>query len=50
MCEDDKKILEENGYSVDCESPFEISNENGDQATGECAWIVLQYLKMDEDE
>ena len=27
MCENDKLLLEKNGWIIECESPFEIRNE-----------------------
>ena len=51
MNEADIELLEDYGWSVDCESPFELSNENGDRATGEAADIVLEYFReLDEME
>jgi hypothetical protein len=47
MNEQDRQILEENGWEIDCESPFEISyKEDGDsQASGYAAEIILMWLK-----
>lgn len=46
MKESDIKILEENGWEVICESPFEIEEINGGgTATGEGAELVLYYFK-----
>lgn len=46
MNEEDIKLLEENGWIVVCESPFEIENESGDaMASGEAAELILQHLK-----
>ena len=45
---DDIKLLEANGWEVECESPFEISNEHCDaSATGLAAQIVLDALKYE---
>jgi len=46
----DQDILERNGWSVDCESPFEISHEDGSTATGQAAYIVIGYLKQNKSE
>lgn len=46
MNKNDIKVLEENGWSVDCESPFDISNdETGDQASGMAAQIILDSFR-----
>lgn len=42
-----KKVLEKNGWSLDCESPLEISKE-GSFASGEAAEIVIDTLKKEE--
>ena len=41
----DIKLLENNGWTVECESPFEIRTEEGSFARGEAASIVLSNLK-----
>jgi hypothetical protein len=44
-------VLNKNGWQIDCQSPLEISHENGDVATGQAAWIVHSYLcQQYEDE
>ena len=45
MKEDDRKLLEEDGWQIDCESPFELSREDGSRATGLAAEYVLRFLK-----
>jgi hypothetical protein len=40
-----EEILESNGWQIDCESPFEISHEDGSFATLNAANIVLQSFK-----
>lgn len=46
MNEEDKLLLEENGWTVECESPFEIRNdETSDSASGVAAQIVLDSLR-----
>jgi hypothetical protein len=48
MNENDKFILEKNGWTIECESPFEIrNNETGDFASGVAAIIVLDNLSED---
>lgn len=42
---EDKKLLEKDGWTVDCESPFEISDADGNRATGRAAMYVVEYLK-----
>ncbi len=48
MNSEDKKLLEENGWQVFCESPFEIWKEES-CATNEAAEIVLVWLKEGGD-
>jgi hypothetical protein len=50
MNTEDIKLLEENGWDVDCESPFEISDEDGNFARGLAAKIVLEDLKSERDD
>jgi hypothetical protein len=46
MYENDKLLLEKNGWIIECESPFEIRNEEtGDFASGFAAKAVLDSLK-----
>ena len=48
--ENDIELLEENGWVVECESPFEIRYEDGGAfATGLAAQIVLDDLKHERD-
>jgi len=47
--EDDIKLLEDNGWVVECESPFEIRTKDGSFASGEAAQIVLHDLKHERD-
>lgn len=50
--ETDIKLLDKEGWSVDCESPFEISYEEGGEtsrANGYAAELILQMLKEEED-
>ena len=48
--ENDIKLLEENDWIVECESPFEIRySDGGAFATGLAAQIVLDDLKHERD-
>ena len=50
MNEEDIKLLEENGWDVECWSPFEIRFKDGGAfATGLAAQIVLDDLKTERD-
>lgn len=50
MNKDDEKLLEDNGWIVECESPFEISySDGGASASGLAATIVLDDLKHERD-
>lgn len=46
MNDEDKKLLEEAGFTVYCESPFEIGQEGTRAfASGVCADLVVSYLR-----
>lgn len=45
----DEVLLESYGWTVACESPFELSHEDGSFATGQAASIVLQYVRDMEE-
>lgn len=45
---EDIKLLEDNGWVMECYSPFELRHEDGSFATGKAADLVLESLK-DED-
>ena len=48
MKQEDIDILEEDGWTIDCESPFEISREDDNSfARGAAAYYVLDFLHMD---
>ena len=50
MNPEDEKLLEENGWFVECESPFEIRYKDGGAfASGLAAQIVLDDLKHERD-
>ena len=42
----DEAILEYYGWSVDCESPYEISNIDGSSATGQAVSCVLNSIRQ----
>lgn len=42
--DDDIKLLEKHGWIVECQSPFEIRNEDGSFAAGEAAQAVIDCL------
>ena len=43
----DEKLLESNGWTVECQSPFEIRHEDGSFATGQAADIVLSSIRSE---
>ena len=48
--DEDEKLLEDNGWVVECQSPFEIRYEDGGAfASGLAADIVLDDLKHERD-
>jgi hypothetical protein len=38
------ELLAKYGWTIECESPFEIRNEDGSFASGQAAIIVVTYL------
>jgi hypothetical protein len=48
MNEADIDLLDQYGWVVECESPFELRHEDGSRATGQAAQIVLEYVKREE--
>lgn len=44
--EEDIKLLEKLGWTVECESPFEIRHEDGSFATGQAAHVVLMVAQQ----
>lgn len=50
MTKGDRKILADNGWIIECESPFEIRHKDGSIATGQAAYIVLASLYGDLQE
>ena len=50
MTDEQKKLLAENGWTVECESPLEIRHEDGSFATSNAAEMVfLWLLECDEE-
>ena len=50
MDNEDIKLLEDNGWIIECHAPFEIRTKDGSFASGSAAYIVLsdlRYEKMD---
>jgi len=48
MTQEDEKLLEEAGWVVECESPFELWHEASEsRATNQAAIIVLEEVKRD---
>jgi hypothetical protein len=47
MNTEDEKLLEDNGWEVECESPFEISTKDGCFARGQAANIILNDMKYE---
>lgn len=43
----DKEILEEGGWTIECESPLEIRHKDGSFATGMTARFVTDVLVED---
>lgn len=49
MSENDKDLLENNGWIVECESPLEIRSENGESfASGLAAQFVIESLREND--
>lgn len=49
MRQEDKDLLESEGWTVTCELPFELQNEEYEsEATGLAAELVLDFLKKQQ--
>ena len=48
MNKEDRKLLEDDGWDINCESPFEISDDDGSEAKGRAADYILDYLKLED--
>lgn len=40
-----KELLENDGWDIICNSPFEICNIDGDVASGQAAYYIVSYLR-----
>lgn len=40
-----EELLEKDGWTIECESPFEIRNTDGSFASGQAAHILLDYYR-----
>ena len=49
MNKKDEKLLGDDGWTVDCESPFELSREDGSRATLAGAEYVMEFLRRADD-
>jgi hypothetical protein len=50
MIDEHRKLLEDNGWTVECESPLEIRHEDGSFATLNGADMVLCQLLFDQQD
>jgi hypothetical protein len=41
----DEEILEEHGWTMECQSPFEMSHKDGSRATGQGAYMILRQIR-----
>lgn len=41
-----EEILEKEGWTIECESPFEIRYEDGSFATLNAAYMILKIIKL----
>ncbi len=41
-------LLKENGWEIECESPFEIRHSDGSFATMNAAYMILHVLKTND--
>ena len=41
-----QQLLEEDGWTVECESPLEIRHDDGSFASGNAALILMDYLRQ----
>ena len=48
--EERDKLLEKLGWSVVCESPYEVEHEDGSSASGQAAQIVVDELIQNFEE
>lgn len=51
MSSSNEKVLEENGWIIECESPFEIRHkESGSFASNQAAYMILNELNLQKSE
>lgn len=43
-----KDLLKENGWEIECESPFEIRHEDGSFASMNAAYIIVEELRLSD--
>lgn len=48
MTDKDFKLLEEAGWTVECEDPLEIRYQDGSFATGVAAYSVVHNLRLEK--
>lgn len=48
MKAEEEKLLEENGWTVECESPLEMRHEDGSLATGQAIHLITEYYQTQE--
>lgn len=46
--EETDKLLSDNGWDLDCWLPLEISNSDGDRATGSAAQMIIDEMVTEE--
>ena len=39
------EFLEKEGWTIECESPFELRNVDGSFASGQAAKLVIEHIK-----
>lgn len=50
MNDNDRELLEKDGWTIECESPFEIRHEDGSFGSGQAAQCVLASLQYEAQE
>jgi hypothetical protein len=44
-----EEILEKEGWTIECESPYELRHVDGSFASGQAAYIVADYILNGEE-
>jgi hypothetical protein len=44
----EQQLLQKYGWTLECQSPFEIRHEDGSFASGQAASIVLSHLREED--